>query len=141
MNEQGIQKENLQKAMVELLLNIVNEDPQSFDLRVDAMKTIETVLRDAGSFANEVKQFIDTEVIQLLPPEPPDPKVLAEMERQRALDEAKEAERLRKEEEAAAKKAAIAARPDTPEPESAAAAAPVQNGVPESPLKNPSLDK
>merc|ERR1712228_1058580 len=99
-----------------------------------ALKVIETVLRDAGSFANEVKEFLDTNVVQLLPPEPPDPKVAAEMERQRLEEEAKEAERLRKEEEAAAAAAAKAA-PKAEEPSAAV------NGMPESPLKNPNLDK
>ena len=116
-------EENLQKAMVELLLNIVNDDPDSFDVRMEALKTIETVLRDAGNFAAEVKTFIDQEVVQLLPPEPPDPKVLAEMQAQKERDEAAEAERIRKEEEAAARKAAIQAKEDTPEP--------MANGVPE----------
>merc|ERR1719210_2227444 len=123
MHEQGLNKENLQKAMVELLLNIVNDDPDSFDVRMEALKTIETVLRDAGNFAAEVKTFIDQEVVQLLPPEPPDPKVLAEMQAQKERDEAAEAERIRKEEEAAARKAAIQAKEDTPEP--------MANGVPE----------
>ena len=116
-------EESLQKAMVELLLNIVNDDPDSFDVRMEALKTIETVLRDAGNFAAEVKTFIDQEVVQLLPPEPPDPKVLAEMLAQKERDEAAEAERIRKEEEAAARKAAIQAKEDTPEP--------MANGVPE----------
>jgi len=120
MSEQGIEKESLQKAMVELLLNIVNDDPDSWDIRTDALKTIETVLRDAGSFAAEVKTFIDTEVVQLLPPEPPDPKVLAEMMRKKEEEEAKEAEKLKKEEEKAAAKAAAEAK--------AAEPAPVQNG-------------
>ena len=119
--------------MVELLLNILQDDPESWDLRVDALKVIETVLRDAGSFANEVKEFLDTNVVQLLPPEPPDPKVAAEMERQRLEEEAKEAERLRKEEEAAAAAAAKLA----PKEEEPAAV----NGIPEGPLKNPNLDK
>jgi len=130
--EQGTQKESLQKAMVELLLNVLHEDPESWDLRIDALKTIETVLRDAGSFANEVKSFIDTEVLQLLPPEPPDPKVKAEMERLKAEADAKEAEKLAKEEAAAAAKAAKAAAAKALEE-------PVQNG--DSPLKNPNLDK
>ena len=92
--------------MVELLLNVLNDDPESYDLRVEALKTIESVLRDAGSFANDVRDFIDTQVVQLLPPEPPDPKALEEIKRQQAEAEAAEAERLRLEEEAAAALAA-----------------------------------
>ena len=115
-----------------MLLNILHDDPESWDVRVDALKVIETVLRDAGSFANEVKEFLDTNVVQLLPPEPPDPKVAAEMERQRLEEEAKEAERLRKEEEAAAAAAAKAAPKEDPA---------AVNGIPEGPLKNPNLDK
>ena len=115
MHEQGTEKENLQKAMTELLLNLLNEDPDSYDLRQEALKALEQVLKEAGSFANDVRAFMDT---LELPPEPPDPKILAEIERQRAEEEAKELERIRAEEEAAAAKAAA-----------------------ENKLKNPNLDR
>ncbi len=101
--------------MTELLLNLLNEDPDSYDLRQEALKALEQVLKEAGSFANDVRAFMDT---LELPPEPPDPKILAEIERQRAEEEAKELERIRAEEEAAAAKAAA-----------------------ENKLKNPNLDR
>lgn len=100
--------------MTELLLNLLNEDPDSYDLRMDALKAMEQVLKEAGSFGNEVRDFMDT---LELPPEPPDPKILAEIEAKRLAEEAAEMEKIRAEEEAAAKAAG-------------------ENG-----LKNPALDK
>merc|ERR1719232_1650788 len=119
LHEQGTNKENLQKAMTELLLNVLHGDPDSYDVRMDALKSLEAVLREAGGFQAEVRQFIDT---LELPPEPPDPKILAEIERKRQEEEAAEAERLRLEEEAAAKEAEKQAQ---------------MNGQ----LKNPKLDQ
>merc|ERR1719400_2697898 len=128
MHEQGTEKENLQKAMVELLLNTLNEDPDSYDLRVEALKTIEQVLKDAGSFGAEVKEFMDTQVVHLLPPEPPDPKEQEEIRRKQEEEDAKAAaEEAAAEEKAAAEEAAAAK-------ESA-----MVNGS--GPLKNPNLDK
>ena len=102
--------------MTELLLNLLNEEPESYELRQEALKSMEQVLKESGSFANEVRDFMDG---LELPPEPPDPKILAELEAQRLAEEAAELEKLRAEEEAAAAKEAEA------------------NG----PLKNPNLDK
>lgn len=99
MHEQGTDKQNLQKAMTELLLNILNDDPDNWDVRMEALKSLEQVLKEAGSFANEVRDFMET---LDLPPEPPDPKILAELERQRLEEEEKENERIRQEQEAAA---------------------------------------
>jgi len=125
MHEQGTEKENLQKAMVELLLNTLNEDPDSYDLRMEALKTIEQVLKDAGSFGAEVKEFMDTQVVHLLPPEPPDPK------------EQEEIRRKQEEEDAAA--AAAAAAEEKAAEEAAAKESALVNG--NGPLKNPNLDK
>ena len=114
--------------MVELLLNTLNEDPDSYDLRVEALKTIEQVLKDAGSFGAEVKEFMDTQVVHLLPPEPPDPKEQEEIRRKQEEEDAKAAaEEAAAEEKAAAEEAAAAK-------ESA-----MVNGS--GPLKNPNLDK
>ena len=118
-------EENLQKAMVELLLNTLNEDPDSYDLRMEALKTIEQVLKDAGSFGAEVKEFMDTQVVHLLPPEPPDPK------------EQEEIRRKQEEEDAAA--AAAAAAEEKAAEEAAAKESALVNG--NGPLKNPNLDK
>lgn len=114
--------------MVELLLNTLNEDPDSYDLRMEALKTIEQVLKDAGSFGAEVKEFMDTQVVHLLPPEPPDPKEQEEIRRKQEEEDAKAAaEEAAAEEKAAAEEAAAAK-------ESA-----MVNGS--GPLKNPNLDK
>ena len=111
--------------MVELLLNTLNEDPDSYDLRMEALKTIEQVLKDAGSFGAEVKEFMDTQVVHLLPPEPPDPK------------EQEEIRRKQEEEDAAA--AAAAAAEEKAAEEAAAKESALVNG--NGPLKNPNLDK
>merc|ERR1711902_213941 len=72
MHEQGTEKDNLQKAMTELLLNLLDEDPDGWDLRQDALKAMENVLKEAGGFPNEIRDFMNN---LELPPEPPDPKV------------------------------------------------------------------
>ena len=117
LHEQGTEKDNLNKAMTTLLLNILNDDPDGYETRIEALKAMELVLKEAGGFANEIRAFIES---LDLPPEPPDPKVLAELERQRQEEE----EKLRKEQE----KAEAA--------EAAAAAA--MNG--DANAKNPSVD-
>ena len=67
-----IPEDSLQKAMTEMLLNLLDEDLDNWDLRQDAMKALETVLKEAGGFPNEIRDFING---LDLPPEPPDPKV------------------------------------------------------------------
>merc|ERR1719225_597129 len=107
MHEQGTEKDNLQKAMTEMLLNLLDEDLDNWDLRQDAMKALEQVLKEAGGFPNEIRDFING---LDLPPEPPDPKVIAAMEAKRLEEEAAaEAERLRLEQEEADRLAAEAA--------------------------------
>ena len=92
--------------MTELLLNILNDDPDSYEVRMEALRMMEQVLKEAGSFANEIREFMDS---LELPPEPPDPKVLEEMQRKaREEEEAQEAERIKLEEEVEAKAAAAA---------------------------------
>ena len=58
--------------MTELLLNLLDEDPDGWDLRQDALKAMENVLKEAGGFPNEIRDFMNN---LELPPEPPDPKV------------------------------------------------------------------
>jgi len=79
-------------------MNLLDENPDSYEIRMEALKTLELVLKEAGGFPNEIRDFIGT---LELPPEPPDPKVLAEIARKQAEEEEREAERLRKEAEAA----------------------------------------
>ena len=67
-----IPEDHLQKAMTEMLLNLLDEDLDNWDLRQDAMKALEQVLKEAGGFPNEIRDFLMT---LDLPPEPPDPKV------------------------------------------------------------------
>ena len=67
-----IPEDSLQKAMTEMLLNLLDEDLDNWDLRQDAMKALEQVLKEAGGFPNEIRDFING---LDLPPEPPDPKV------------------------------------------------------------------
>ena len=111
--------------MVELLLNTLNDDPDSWDLRMEALKTIEQVLKDAGSFGAEVKEFMDTQVLQLLPPEPPDPIQQAEIRK--------------KQEEEDAKVAAAEAEVEKAAADAAAKESALVNG--NGALKNPNLDK
>lgn len=102
LHEQGTEKENLNKAMTTLLLNVLNDDPDGYETRMEAIKAMEMVLKEAGGFPNEIRAFMDS---LDLPPEPPDPKVVAEMQRQKEEEEAK----IRAEEEKAAAAAAKAA--------------------------------
>ena len=102
LHEQGTEKENLNKAMTTLLLNVLNDDPDGYETRIEALKAMELVLKEAGGFPNEIRAFMDS---LELPPEPPDPKVLAELERQRQEEE----DKLRKEQEAAEAAAAAEA--------------------------------
>ena len=111
--------------MVELLLNTLNDDPDSWDLRMEALKTIEQVLKDAGSFGAEVKEFMDTQVLQLLPPEPPDPKEQEEIRKKQEEEDAKVAAEAAAEEKVAA--------------DAAAKESALVNG--NGALKNPNLDK
>ena len=74
----------MNKAMTTLLLNVLNDDPECYELRMEALKAMELVLKEAGGFPNEIRAFMDS---LELPPEPPDPKVLAELQRQKELEE------------------------------------------------------
>ena len=72
MDSINFSEENLQKAMTELLLNALDDNPDAFELRQEALKSMELVFKEAGGFPNEIRDFMN----QLeLPPEPPDPKV------------------------------------------------------------------
>ena len=116
-----------------MLLNILHGDPDNYDMRFEALNSLQTVLKEAGGFPTEVREFMET---LELPPEPPDPKILAEIERKRAEEEAKENERLRLEEEAEAAKAAKEAAKAAKE----AAKNAQMNGHAEKP-KNPKLEQ
>merc|ERR1719225_1063779 len=110
MHEQGTEKDNLQKAMTEMLLNLLDEDLDNWDLRQDAMKALEQVLKEAGGFPNEIRDFINGLDLPPEPPDPKDPEVIAAMEAKRLEEEAAaEAERLRLEQEEADRLAAEAA--------------------------------
>jgi hypothetical protein len=90
-------EEHLQKTMVELLLNLLEENPDGYELRIESVKVVETVLKEGGGFPAEIRDFMGALV---LPPEPMDPKVLAEIQRKQDEADALEAEKLRKLEEA-----------------------------------------
>ena len=78
--------------MSEVLLNLLDENP---DLRDDVGKAMEMVLKECGGFPDEIRQIM----IDVMPPEPPramSPRLAAELERLRAEDEAREAEKARK---------------------------------------------
>lgn len=80
------------KAMTEIVLNLLDENP---DAREEACKAMETVLKEAGSFPDEIRDLMN----DVLPPEPPrpmSPRLAAELERLKAEDEAREAEKARK---------------------------------------------
>ena len=78
--------------MTEVCLNILEEN---IDQREDAYKAMEVIMKDAGAFPTEIREYLDN----ALPPEPerpPSPRLVAELERLRAEDEAREAEKARK---------------------------------------------
>ena len=78
--------------MTEVCLNILEEN---IDVREDAYRAMEIIMKDAGAFPTEIREYLDN----ALPPEPerpPRPRLVAELERLRAEDEAREAEKAKK---------------------------------------------
>ena len=78
--------------MTEVLLNILEEN---IDLREDGAKALETIMKESGAFPTEIREYLE----EILPPEPErpmSPRLAAELERLRAEDEAREAEKARK---------------------------------------------
>ena len=78
--------------MTEVLLNILEED---IGLREDGAKALEIIMKESGMFPTEIREYLE----EVLPPEPErpmSPRLAAELERLRAEDEAREAEKARK---------------------------------------------
>ena len=77
--------------MTEVILNILEEDSSA---REEAAKAMEGIMKDAGMFPTEIREYLEN----VMPPEerPPSPRLLAELERLREEDEAREAEKERK---------------------------------------------
>merc|ERR1719322_1885194 len=78
--------------MTEVCLNILEEDIQ---LREEAYKAMEIIMKDAGAFPTEIREYLDG-ALPPEPPRPPSPRLVAELERLKAEDEAREAEAARK---------------------------------------------
>ena len=78
--------------MTEVLLNILEEN---IDLREDGAKAMEILMKESGAFPTEIREYLE----EILPPEPErpmSPRLVAELERLRAEDDAREAEKARK---------------------------------------------
>ena len=84
--------EDVTKAMTEVCLNILEDDIQ---LREDAYKAMEVIMKDAGAFPTEIREYLDN-ALPPEPPRPPSPRLVAELERLKAEDEAREEEKARK---------------------------------------------
>ena len=82
--------EDVTKAMTEVCLNILEDDIQ---LREDAYKAMEVIMKDAGAFPTEIREYLDG-ALPPEPPRPPSPRLVAELERLKAEDEAREEEHL-----------------------------------------------
>ena len=91
LTEVGYDGDGVTNTMTEIMINLLEENP---DIREDAVKACETVLKETGRFPDEIRRHLE----DVLPPEPPkvDPRLEAELERLRAEDEAREAEKARK---------------------------------------------
>merc|ERR1712038_2209654 len=84
--------DDVTKAMTEVCLNILEDDIQ---LREEAYKAMEIIMKDAGAFPTEIREYLDG-ALPPEPPRPPSPRLVAELERLKAEDEAREAEAARK---------------------------------------------
>merc|ERR1719270_3129676 len=84
--------DDVTKAMTEVCLNILEDEIQ---LREEAYKAMETIMKDAGAFPTEIREYLDG-ALPPEPPRPPSPRLVAELERLRAEDEAREEEKARK---------------------------------------------
>ena len=85
-------------AVVEMTIKIIEECP---DLRDEACASMESVMKDMGGFPDQIRKFM-TDVLPPppTPPTPPmDPAIAAEFERLRLEELAREAEKLRREQE------------------------------------------
>merc|ERR1712088_863575 len=80
--------DDVTKAMTEVCLNILEDDIQ---LREEAYKAMEIIMKDAGAFPTEIREYLDG-ALPPEPPRPPSPRLVAELERLKAEDEAREAE-------------------------------------------------
>merc|ERR1719361_2563858 len=69
--------EDVTKAMTEVCLNILEDDIQ---LREDAYKAMEVIMKDAGAFPTEIREYLDG-ALPPEPPRPPSPRLVAELER------------------------------------------------------------
>merc|ERR1711994_625516 len=76
----------------EVCLNILEDDIQ---LREDAYNAMEVIMKDAGAFPTEIREYLDG-ALPPEPPRPPSPRLVAELERLKAEDEAREEEKARK---------------------------------------------
>ena len=79
--------------MTEVMLNILEED---IYLREEGAKALEAIMKDAGAFPTEIREYLEN-VLPPEPPRPPSPRLVAELERLQAEDDAREAEKARKE--------------------------------------------
>merc|ERR1712088_1079380 len=84
--------DDVTKAMTEVCLNILEDDIQ---LREEAYKAMEIIMKDAGAFPTEIREYLDG-ALPPEPPRPPSPRLVAELERLKDEDEAREAEAARK---------------------------------------------
>merc|ERR1719414_176277 len=84
--------DDVTKAMTEVCLNILEDDIQ---LREEAYKAMEIIMKDAGAFPTEIREYLDG-ALPPEPPRPPSPRLVAELERLKAEDEAREEEKARK---------------------------------------------
>ena len=75
-----------------MLLNILEEN---LDLREDGAKALEVIMKESGAFPTEIREYL----ADVLPPEPerpPSPRLVAELERLKAEDDAREAAKAQK---------------------------------------------
>ena len=74
------------------MLNILDED---IYLREDAAKSMEVIMKEQGVFPTEIREYLE-EVLPPEPPRPPSPRLVAELERLKAEDDAREAAKAKK---------------------------------------------
>ena len=80
--------------MTEVLLNILEEN---IDLREDGAKALEVIMKESGAFPTEIREYLGDVLKDVPEPErPPSPRLVAELERLKAEDEAREAAKAQK---------------------------------------------
>eukprot|EP00096_Caligus_rogercresseyi_P009361 TRINITY_DN316_c0_g2_i1.p2 TRINITY_DN316_c0_g2~~TRINITY_DN316_c0_g2_i1.p2 ORF type:complete len:1031 (-),score=293.92 TRINITY_DN316_c0_g2_i1:292-3384(-) len=80
LTEVGYNTDDVNSTMTEILLNVLDEKPQ---LREEALKAVEVVMKDSGQFPDQIRTYLDSVVPEEVPM---DAQLAEELERLRKAD-------------------------------------------------------